>query len=618
MAEQAHVQHVVATALAAKPRARPASGTNIVASWRRCLTEYGLAPDRLPPAAVLTQRELSGSRAPIDDLIAIATGEMMRLFEHLDGSDYIMMLTDANGVTVSTHLSASLREEARSTRSVLGSIWTEESQGTNGIGTCLKERAPLSVVMTDHFGTRLLGLSCTVAPIFNAGGELVGVLDVTTPRPTDHLVQTLVRRTVALSARRIENIYVQRQYSGQRVLRLSRHADFVDLANEARIVLDEGDRIVAATPGAVRLLDQSRQSLVHRKLPDLLPLGAVPDGDARNSVIRTRSAGRDSFVLGCTPDHTVRRAPGTRRAAAAAQPRLDPAFQRACRLLAHGVPVLLVGETGTGKTAMARALHTNGPRSGKPFIAVNCGAIAETLIEAELFGYLPGAFTGAARQGAPGLVRQADRGTLFLDEIGEIPLALQTRLLHVLSEGELTPLGGGRPVTVDVAVISATVHDLARMVREGRFREDLYFRLAGMTLTLPTLRLRPDRDALITTIFAEEADRAGRRDLALSDAARRLLLAYCWPGNLRELRHALRYAVALAGGNALVAEDLPPALRPAPAEAPLDRARLLDVLGAAAGNVSAAARALGVSRATVHRRIVAWSLSQAARGLRQR
>ena len=128
----------------------------------------------------------------------------------------------------------------------------------------------------------------------------------------------------------------------------------------------------------------------------------------------------------------------------------------------------------------------------------------------------------------------------------------------------MTPLGGGRPVTVDVAVISATVHDLARMVREGRFREDMYFRLAGMTLTLPTLRLRPDHDALIATIFAEEADRAGRRDFALSDAAKKLLLAHSWPGNLRELWHALRYAVALAGGNALVAEDLPPAFRPAP------------------------------------------------------
>ena len=615
MAGQAHVQHVVATALAATPRATPASGTDIVASWRRCLTEYGLTPDRVPPAAVLTQRELTGSRAPVDELIAIATAELLRLFDHLDGSDYIMMLTDANGVTVSTHLSASLREQARSTRSVLGSIWTEESQGTNGIGTCLKERAPLSVVMTDHFGIRLLGLSCTVAPIFDAAGGLVGVLDVTTPRPTDHLIQNLVRRTVALSARRIENLYVQRQYLGQRVLRLSRHADFVDLANEARIVLDDRDRIVAATPGAARLLEQSRQSLMYRKLPEMLPLAAVPDGDARNLVVRTRSAGQDLFVLGCAAENAVRRPTRTKRSEAA-QNTADMPYQRACRLLAHGVPVLLVGETGTGKTAMAHALHNGSLRADKPFIALNCGAIPETLIEAELFGYRHGAFTGAARQGAPGLVRQADRGTLFLDEIGEMPLSLQTRLLHLLSEGEVTPLGGGRPVSVDISVISATVHDLARMVREGRFREDLYFRLAGVTLTLPALRSRADRGELIAIIFAEEAERAGRRNLGLSDAARTLLLAHSWPGNLRELRHALRYAIALADGMALVVEDLPPVFRSAPAAAPLDRARLLDTLGAAAGNVSAAARLLGVSRATVHRKIAAWSLGESARGRR--
>ncbi len=630
MGEHAHVRNVITRALGQMPREAPRQpgdghpaalatcGTDCVASWRRCLTQYGLEPHRVAPASVLTRRELSESRQPIDDLIAIAVAELRRMFDHLVGSDYIVMLTDANGVTVNTHLDASLREEARSSRSVLGSVWTEESQGTNGIGTCLKEGTPLSIVMTDHFGIGLLGLSCTAVPILDAAGGLVGVLDVTTPRPTDHSTQRLVRRIVVLSAKRIENLYVPRQYPGQRVLRLSCHADFVDLANEARIVLDDDDRVVAATPSAAGLLDGSRESLLRRKLTDILPLAAVPDCELPSQVIRTRSAQRDLYLMGCAPDRGLRRRPGTRQAAAkSATHPLDIPLQRASRLLAQGVPILLAGETGTGKTATARALHKSGPRSDHPFIAVNCGAISETLIEAELFGYRHGAFTGASREGAPGLVRQADRGTLFLDEIGELPLSLQTRILHVLSEGEVTPLGGGRSVIVDIAVISATVHDLARRVREGKFREDLYFRLAGMTLTLPALRSRSDRDALVAAMFVEEADRAGRRDLTLSDAARLALLAHSWPGNLRELRHALRYGIALAEGDALLADDLPPSLRPEPAAPPLDRRRLEDALGAAAWNVSAAARTLGVSRATLHRKIAAWSLVRPAGGLRR-
>ena len=435
VAEQAHVQHVVATALAAKPRATPASGTNIVASWRRCLTEYGLAPDRLPPAAVLTQRELSGPRAPIDDLIAIATGEMMRLFEHLDGADYIMMLTDANGVTVSTHLSASLREEARSTRSVLGSIWTEESQGTNGIGTCLKERAPLSVVMTDHFGTRLLGLSCTVAPIFDAGGDLVGALDVTTPRPSDHLVQTLVRRTVALSARRIENIYVQRQYPGQRVLRMLAPRRFrrsgergPDRARRSRPHRrgNAGCGAVAGSVAAVAGPPQAARYAAGRRGAGRRCAHPVIRTGRRGEICSCWAAHRTTLCGEC-PEPCVRR----RRRSRGSIPRSSaPAgcWPTACRCCWSAKPV-------PARRPWRGAAHQQSPLGQ----AVHRGELRRHRRNADRGRVvrLParcvhrGGAGGRAGAGAPGRPWHA-----VAYEIGEIPLALQTRLLHVLSEGE--------------------------------------------------------------------------------------------------------------------------------------------------------------------------------------
>jgi len=615
MREQAHVQRVVSTAFGRTSAVgQPAEGAGIRASWRRCLTEYGLEPDRLPPAAVLTRRELTDARAPIDDFVATAAPELQRLFHHLGGGDYIVMLTDMNGVTVDTLLGASLREQARASRSILGSVWAEESQGTNGIGTCLKEGAPLSVVMTDHFDTRLLGISCTVAPIRDGAGAIVAVLDVTTPRPSDHMAQALVRRTVALSARRIENLYVVRQYPGRRVLRLSRHADFADLANEARVVFDDCGRALAATSGAASLLDCEHATLLGRRLTDILPLAATPANGARLPALRGRAAGHDLYAVEYAPDAvSPRHVPVRATMSLIEPPSHDVAVVRAQRLLAQGVPLLLTGETGTGKTALARDLHERGPRAGRPFVAVNCAAMSPSLIEAELFGYRPGAFTGAAREGSPGLVRQADRGTLFLDEIGDMPISLQTRLLQVLSEGVVMPLGGGRPVSVDVAVISATVHDLTRLVAEGRFREDLYYRLAGTTLALPPLRARADRDGLVDSLFAEEARRAGRPDLALSEPARRLLAAHPWPGNLRELRQTLRYAVALADDATLLPSDLPPTLCRASPAPRLGRQRLAEALEASRWNVSATARIVGLSRATIHRKIAEWSLTRPRR-----
>ncbi|WP_208507511.1 sigma 54-interacting transcriptional regulator [Variovorax paradoxus] len=291
----------------------------------------------------------------------------------------------------------------------------------------------------------------------------------------------------------------------------------------------------------------------------------------------------------------------------------DPAMQsllaQARRLVDRGIHVLIEGETGSGKEVLARALHGASRRAALPFVAVNCAAIPDSLIESELFGYLPGTFTGGRSKGMKGLIAQADRGTLFLDEIGDMPMALQTRLLRVLSEGEVLPLGGDAPQRVDLAVVAATHRGLSELVAAGRFREDLYYRLCGAVLKLPPLRERRDRRHLIDSLFAEEVA-AMDSNARLSAEAIEALMAHRWPGNLRELRNVLRLALALCTGREVKVEDLRlpervattmPAMVDEAEDTAAESERLLAALRQHRWRVAQAADALGLSRATVYR-----------------
>jgi transcriptional regulator of acetoin/glycerol metabolism len=296
----------------------------------------------------------------------------------------------------------------------------------------------------------------------------------------------------------------------------------------------------------------------------------------------------------------------------------DPAMHRvlklARRLRNEEVSVLITGETGTGKEVLARALHDSGTRATGPFVAVNCAAIPESLIESELFGYLPGAFTGGRRQGMRGLIQQADGGTLFLDEIGDMPLPLQSRLLRVLAEREVMPLGAETPVKVDIRVITATHRDMSRMIGDGDFREDLYYRLNGAQLRLPALRERADRHFVIRSVYealVAEREQATR----LRADAMSALLAYGWPGNIRQLKNALGFALATVEGDEITVHDLPEECLVDAPPAPLTLAQgddeavdddgqaLHELLQQARWNISQVARRLGVSRPTVYRRM---------------
>ena len=295
---------------------------------------------------------------------------------------------------------------------------------------------------------------------------------------------------------------------------------------------------------------------------------------------------------------------------------------RARRGAASEAPILLLGETGTGKELLARAIHQDSQRARQPFVAVNCASIPETLIEAELFGYEDGAFTGARRKGAIGKIVQANGGTLFLDEIGDMPLPLQARLLRVLQERQVTPLGGTKSVPVDVAIVSATHRDLRAMIAAQAFREDLYYRVNGLVVRLPALRDRTDLMEIAHKILRAETE--GRAP-GLEDEVVALLRACRWPGNIRQLATTLRTAAVMAGGEGTIRrehlsddflEDAQRALPAAPVVPPepepagpastlgdLELATIRRALEESGGNISVTSRRLGISRNTIYRRL---------------
>jgi transcriptional regulator with GAF, ATPase, and Fis domain len=281
--------------------------------------------------------------------------------------------------------------------------------------------------------------------------------------------------------------------------------------------------------------------------------------------------------------------------------------------------VLLLGETGVGKEVVARTIHERSRRARRPFLAINCGALPETTLEAELFGYEKGAFTGAV-QAKPGLFEAAHGGTLFLDEIGELAPSTQAALLRVLESGEVLRLGSVAPRTVDVRIVAATNRDLQARIRDGQFRSDLYFRLDGAALTVPPLRERPEDIAPLAEMFAAAIAKQARVSTPTIDTdAMSALEGHAWPGNVRELRNAIERAVVLRQGKTIRRADLQ--LGEAAAAAPdggglwsalehVERARIAAALDAAGGNQSAAARALGIARVTLIKRMAKYGLGK--------
>ncbi|MCW0435797.1 sigma-54-dependent Fis family transcriptional regulator [Xanthomonas sacchari] len=596
----------------------------ILQSWQRC-QRLGLAADAKPAIEPLEASRLRALREAHERLWRLARAELEGLAGDAAATGSIVLLTDEAGWILDAEGSPRFLDKAGRVALMPGACWSEPQVGTNAIGTAIVESRSVEVRGGEHYFAPHQILSCAAVPIFDPYGALAGVLDISGDASVQHMhALALARMAVA----NIEHRYFDDGIPGCELLRVHHDPALLGTAREALLAFRNG-RLVAANQAGLRLFGLERhelgrapyEALFEEPLSRLRQQGSVFDLQGRALHGRIDSPADDR------PRRRPQQAPITvtassRPSAAAASDAplfdaaLELALERARRVLDAQLPVLVQGETGTGKEVFARELHRRSARAGRPFVAVNCAALPEGLIEAELFGYEDGAFTGARKHGNPGLLRQADGGVLFLDEIGDMPLALQPRLLRVLQERELLPLGGGKPVKLDFALVCATHRDLDAAMAEQRFRPDLYYRIAHHCVQIPALRAHPDRRALVAELWARLGQ--GRR---LTEAALATLSAYAWPGNLRQLVACLRTLVALSEADALVDTDALPAYLPGVRageqgsnggtamplpDADLDSLALgamRQALDACNGNVSQAARRLGISRSTLYRRL---------------
>ena len=615
----------------------PVEGVNerIARSWRRSLAAGLLPAGRLQDTEHASGAGLCQTLAINHELLAHSRPVMEFLFEQVRSSQGMVILADQRGTLMHTLGHADFLGKADRVALSCGASWQEQHRGTNAIGTALIEASGVEVHGAEHFFERNDFLTCTAAPILSARGELMGVLDISGDHRSGH-PHTL--GLVSMAASMIENRLVTATYRRHIRLHLHAQAEGIGSVAEGIVALTDDGWIVGANRAAQALLHLSVSEIGSTPLSRVMDvrLDELLSRHKRQAGQQMRVHSRDGtplFVQVQCESPFISASPSPQpvlasQASVDALTRLDTgdarwhaATEKVRRIADKPIALLIQGESGVGKELFARAVHDSGPRRKHAYVAINCAALPEHLIEAELFGYAPGAFTGARREGSLGRLREAQGGTLFLDEIGDMPLGLQTRLLRVLQERSVSPLGGGPPVALDFSLICATHCKLRDRAESGAFRSDLYYRINGLTVQLPALRERTDFQALSLQLLQSINP---ERVVQLAPELLAQLSQHSWPGNLRQYASLLRTASAMLEpheaciGWAHLPDDVVEELsQPAPAARPwkpagelqnleqIGRVAMQQALQSSAGNVSQAARKLGISRQTLYRKLKA-------------
>ncbi len=600
--------------LAREPQGLP---DRILRSWRRCLAR-GMEVDVDNHWDALTHGEFADVRERFEVLLSIAEPELEFLNASLGYTGSLISINAPDGTVLDTRgggvIDALMRKAL-----VPGARWDECTRGTNGIGTSLEENHLVEVWGPEHYHASHSVFCCTAAPILDHTGRIAGVINVTGDgRHPRGYARTVVKRAI----RDIEYRLIGELGRRLTALRFHPRAAYLNSAEEGVLLLD-GDVVVGANRHALQWLGASWEIIGCRwddcfeaPLPTTLVGQIMPRRRLEFACEVTNPGSRARKRVGDPRTNAYRRAPGLWLNTG-----LQSQLERARRVLNAGLCTMVLGETGTGKEQFARALHAQSLRANGPFVAVNCGALPDSLIESELFGYVDGAFTGAKRGGTQGRIAESHGGVLFLDEIGDMPLSLQTRLLRVLQERLVSPIGGGAPRAVDFAVICATNRPIESMVESGLFRSDLFYRLQHLIIRLPSWRDLPvgdKRSAL--EHFCKEAG-LWARGMSLSPELMEAILHLGWPGNFRQLATALQAMVVLEEPDCVLGlESLPRDLsahvggdddRGGPEQLALrnlTKAAIEASLHRNGGRMVAVAHELGIHRSTLYRHIARFGI----------
>jgi transcriptional regulator of acetoin/glycerol metabolism len=603
--------------------ASPLSHDAIVqTSWQRCRA-FGLdhqstpAFDQLPAAGIAQLLDSHHS------LVQTTHQEVLPYYENiLSNSNCLIMLADNQGQVLTSWGTQRFIEPSLARGFQAGASWMERSSGTNAIGTALACEQAVHIEHDEHFLKANRFMTGSAAPIFDAERKVIAVLDVSSD---SYLPPSHTLGMVKMMSQTVENRLILNLFHGQHFqLTFNTGLNNLDSQWAGLLIFDESGQVLSANRRADNLLGVrlSRVSVESLFKVSLLELINQPEG----MPFALQTSGRNRFQ--CLLKRPKQAPVQARVFVAEDKPapasvislntlhfgdsRVEKAVRQAERLLEKDIPLLIHGETGVGKEVFVKALHQASSRSKQAFIAVNCAAIPAELVESELFGYEKGAFTGANQKGSIGLIRKADKGTLFLDEIGDMPLPTQARLLRVLQERCVQPVGSSELFPVDLRIISATNRSLREQVQLGRFREDLYYRIGGLTLELPPLRERSDKQALFKRLWQQH--REPTQWAGLSPEVLELFEKHPWPGNLRQVSSVMQVALAMAEEQPVRPEHLPDdffvdlEMEPVETAVPLgldlnDAEALNRELKAAGGNISYLARRLGVSRNTLYKRL---------------
>ncbi len=565
-------------------------------SWIRS-EQAGLKQRRRPEDIRVTPATLQDRRHQLNFLLETVTQFALPLFNQLFAhSDSRLILTDADGVIIGSWGQPKFREKLTEIALSSGACWQEKVKGTNAIGTAIIEAKPVSVIGDQHFIQHHRFISCSANPIFDHLGHLIGVLDITSEQKKhDFSTQVLVQNMVQQVENQLLNLIPQ----GHIRVDLACEKGLLNSGWQGIIIANEDGQILAHNQVASQLLAQ--QNVIGQSLEHILSIQSADHPfvfktkPLTDKKVKSRSvtASNDLHYGDSTVEHC---------------------WQQANRVIDKDISLLILGETGVGKNEFVKALHKNSQRKTGPLVSVNCGALPKDLVESELFGYVAGAFTGANSKGYQGKIRQAHKGILFLDEIADLPLEAQSRLLHVLQDKTVLPVGSNQSVQVDTQIIAATHKDLDSLVSEGLFRQDLYYRLNGLIIELPRFEERDDKQQLIENIHRRHAE----SEQQLCPHLLSLLLSYSWPGNLRELDSLIKVSSLMAQGEETLdlvhvpthlskklsqAQDVKTAAEPTLKLRATVEDKLLKTYQANQGNISKTSRMLGVSRNTIYRKL---------------